>query len=92
MPYLAQVLLLFLSYALTVVQFAILIRVLLPLIAPDTENPFLLLAVFVSELFVAPVRYVMDRFDFLQNSIIDFSVMVTILLLGGLDTLISFCV
>lgn len=70
-------------------ELSLLIRVLTSLFAPDAENSFLMFITFVSELFVAPVRYLMDRFELLQNSIVDFSLPATALLLGFLDLMIG---
>lgn len=69
------------AITLDAVTFAMLIRMLLPLFL-DTENSRIYAFVCViSEPFIAPVRFLLAKFNLLQGSVIDWSFTITYLLI-----------
>ena len=76
------------STVLSLVMFAMLLRSLISLFFFEEENKFIDFIYFVTEPFIIPVRAVMYRFNILQGSPIDFSFMITAVILAIVNTFI----
>jgi len=63
------------------VSFAMLLRVLLSLFMPEDEGIIMGILVFITEIFVVPVRLILSRFRFVNETPIDISFMVAYFLL-----------
>lgn len=79
----------FLYYLLTFATYAMLARALLSFLLPNAEGAMIELLFFITELFVAPVRYFLNRFEMFQNSVLDMSFMAAYLLVLILQTAVS---
>lgn len=55
------------------VSFAMLLRFLLSFFMPEEEGVLMGILVFITELFVAPVRFLLSRFSFVNESPVDIS-------------------
>ena len=67
---------------LNVVYFAFLTRMLLPLFFDAAENKIYLFVCLITEPFVIPVRVVLQKFNVLQGSPIDWAFPITCILIG----------
>ena len=76
------------SLVIDVVSITMLIQVVLQFFVDPTENRIYLLACFITEPFIAPVRAIMARLNILQDSPIDWAFFITSLLLGILSSLL----
>ena len=63
------------------VSFAMLLRVLLSLFMAEDENVIMGILVFITEIFVTPVRLLLSRFRFVNEAPVDISFMVAYFLL-----------
>ena len=63
------------------VSFAMLLRVLFSLFMPENEGVIMGLLVFITEIFIVPVRLILSRFRFVNEAPIDISFMVAYFLL-----------
>lgn len=70
---------------LSTVMISMLIRSILSLFMM-TENKFSALVFYITEPFVIPVRLLMEKLNLFQGTPIDFSFMITVILLGLLST------
>ena len=73
----AQTINLFLS----LVYFAMFLRAILSWFMPEDGNAFMGMLVFITEIFVAPVRFFLSRFRFVNECPLDISYMAAFLLL-----------
>ena len=69
------------SITLVVITYAMLARMLLPLVVSPDESRIYRFSVGLSEPFVAPVRFLMERFNLLGGTPVDFSLPVAYILL-----------
>jgi uncharacterized protein YggT (Ycf19 family) len=71
----------FVAILLNVVSFAMMIRMLLPLFINAEESRLYLFLAYITEPFIAPVRFLMAKFNILQDSPIDWSFTVSYLVI-----------
>lgn len=74
------------SVGIDIISFAMIGRALLPLIVDTTESKIYLFTLYLTEPIVAPVRFLMEKFNILQGSPIDWSFTVSyilLILIGG---------
>lgn len=69
------------SITLVVITYAMLARMLLPLVVNPDDSTVYRFSVGLSEPIVAPVRYLMAKFNFLSDTPLDFSLPVAYILL-----------
>ena len=69
------------SILLDAISLAMIIRMLLPLFKNPEESRLYLFVAYVTEPFIVPVRFLLDKFNILQNSPIDWSFTITYFLL-----------
>ena len=69
------------SIALTVVYYAMLVRMLMPIFVDVEDNRFYILLCLITEPFIIPVRYLFVKFNIAQDSPIDWSFSATCLIL-----------
>ena len=69
------------SITLVVATYAMLARMLLPLVVSPDESKIYRFSVGISEPFVAPVRFLMEKFNFLCGTPVDFSLPVAYILI-----------
>ena len=63
----------FISVILDVVSFAMIVRMLLSLFIPTEEGRLHIFLACITEPFIAPVRFILEKFNILQNTPFDFS-------------------
>ena len=63
------------------VSLAMLIRMLIPFFKDPEESKLYLFVAYLTEPFIVPVRFVLDKFNLLENSPIDWSFTITYFLL-----------
>ncbi len=78
----------FVSTLISAVLLAMLIRSLISLFFFESENRFIDFIYFVTEPFIIPVRAFMERFNILQDTPLDFSFMITVILLATVNVFI----
>ncbi len=78
----------FVSATLDAVSLAMLIRMLLPLFRDAEGSKFYTFLGCITEPFIAPVRFLMVKFNLLQNSPIDWSFTVTYLVIALVQMLL----
>ncbi|MBE6668904.1 MAG: YggT family protein [Ruminococcaceae bacterium] len=78
----------FISIVLSTVMFAMLLRSLISILFFEEENKFTNFIYYVTEPFIIPVRAIMHKFNILQGSPIDFSFMITVVILAIVGTFI----
>ncbi len=71
---------------LSLVSFAMLVRVIIPFFTDPSHSKIYILACYISEPFILPVRYVMLKLNIGQNSPIDWSFFATYLVLWLLES------
>lgn len=76
------------SLTLSAVTTCMLVRALLPLFADVEENRFYALLCVVTEPFIAPIRFLLVKFNLLQDSPIDWSFSITYLLIVIVQTVL----
>lgn len=70
------------------VSIAMLIRAIMPFFFEVEDNKLFILACFISEPLIAPVRLVMVKLNIGQNSPIDWAFFVTYLIIGILESIL----
>ena len=73
---------------LNAVSIAMLIRMLLPIFIKADGSKLYMLVTLITEPFIAPVRFLMAKFNILQNSPIDWSFTVTYLVIAVIQMLL----
>lgn len=76
------------SLVIDVVWVTMIVQVVLQFFVDPTESRIYLLACFITEPFIAPVRYIMARLNILQDTPIDWAFFVTSVLLGIISSLL----
>ncbi len=76
------------AITLGVTSFAFLIRALMPLFTEVGGNRFYLFVCLITEPFIIPVRFLLQKFNLLQGSPIDWSFTISYLLLVFIRTLL----
>ena len=76
------------SIVIDVVSIAMLVQVILQFFVDTTQNRIYILACFITEPFIAPVRLIMARFNILQDSPIDWAFFVTSVLLALIGSIL----
>ena len=79
----------FVDVLLTALYFAIFIRVILSWLPLDEDGPFVSFVYLVTDPVILPIRALLERTGLLQNSPIDFSTLIAMLLLMLVQTLIG---
>ena len=77
----------FVSITLDAVSFAMIARMILPLFVNAEESRVCLFLAYITEPFIAPVRFLLAKFNILQNTPFDFSFTIAyiiIVLLGAI--------
>ena len=74
------------AVALDVVSFAMLVRVILSLFPSMQETRFMVFLLCITEPFIAPVRFLLNKFNLFQGTPIDWSFTVTYLIIAILRT------
>ncbi|MBO7196994.1 MAG: YggT family protein [Clostridia bacterium] len=76
------------SIVMEVVSFAMIIRMLLPFFVDPNESRLYVLAFFITEPFIIPVRAIMVRLNIGQDSPIDWAFSITYIILWLLSSLL----
>lgn len=76
------------SIVIDVVSIAMLVQVILQFFVDTTQNRIYILACFITEPFIAPVRLIMARLNILQDSPIDWAFFVTSVLLALIGSIL----
>ncbi len=76
------------SLTLSAVTFSMLARALMPLFADVEENRFYALLCVVTEPFIVPVRFLLVKFNLLQDSPIDWAFSITYILIAIIQTIL----
>ncbi|HCH68201.1 MAG TPA: hypothetical protein DEV98_06120 [Clostridiales bacterium] len=75
---------------LSAVEFLLLVRAVLSWVAPDSDHPVSNAVFTVTDWILAPMRALLDKTGWFQNSMIDMSYLLTILVLWGISSLFLF--
>ena len=73
---------------LSIVSLAMLIRMLLPLFTDAEGSKFYIFLAAITEPFIAPVRFILVKFNLLQNTPIDWSFTIAYLLIAMIQMLL----
>ena len=76
------------ALTLSVVSFAFLLRAILPLFTSPEDSRIYLFACLVTEPFIIPVRFLLNKFHLFEGTPIDWSFMISYLLLAMIRTLL----
>lgn len=79
----------FVDVLLTVLYFAIFIRVILSWLPLDEDGPFVSFVYLVTDPVILPIRALLDRTGLLENSPLDFSTLIAMVVLMLLQTLVG---
>ena len=79
----------FVDVLLTVIYFAIFIRVILSWLPLDEDGPFASFVYLITDPIILPIRAVLERTGLFQNSPIDFSTLIAMILVMLVQTLIG---
>ena len=79
----------FVDVLLTVLYFAIFIRVILSWLPLDEDGPFVSFVYLVTDPIILPIRALLERMGLFQNSPIDFSTLIAMILVMLVQTLIG---
>lgn len=79
----------FVDVLLTVIYFAIFIRVILSWLPLDEDGPFVSFVYLITDPIILPIRSMLERTGLFQNSPIDFSTLIAMILVMLVQTLIG---
>lgn len=79
----------FVDVLLTVIYFAIFIRVILSWLPLDEDGPFVSFVYLITDPIILPIRAMLERTGLFQNSPIDFSTLIAMILVMLVQTLIG---
>lgn len=79
----------FITITLDVVSIAMLIRMLLPLFMNAEDSKFYLFLAYITEPFIVPVRFLLYKFNILQDSPFDWSFTLSCLIIALLRMFLS---